>query len=103
MSHGYSRFFPPFLDHESSTSRSRKPDTGPQPEPDESSPQHSHPIRHTSVLIRIALLKNLFSHGSLKKLFNPLKTPVKSHLALLGAHHILHVSRIRVNKDMEKR
>jgi hypothetical protein len=29
--------------------------------------------------------------------FYPFKRPVKSHLlALLGAHHILHVSRIRV-------
>jgi hypothetical protein len=33
-------------------------------------------------------------------MFNPLKTklnPICHLLALLGAHHILHVSRIRVN------
>ena len=33
-------------------------------------------------------------------LFNPFKRRIKSHpLALLGAHHILHVSRIRVNVE----
>ena len=36
--------------------------------------------------------------------FNPLKTqlnPICHLLALLGAHHILHVSRIRVNKEQQ--
>jgi hypothetical protein len=35
-------------------------------------------------------------------LFNPLKTklnPICHLLALLGAHHILHVSKIRVNDE----
>jgi hypothetical protein len=39
------------------------------------------------------------------KMFNPLKTelnPICHLLALLGAHHILHVSRIRVNTDGNK-
>ena len=60
MSHGYSRIFPSILDHESSTPRSRKPNTAPPAEPEESSPQHSHPIRHTSIFICIVLPVNLF-------------------------------------------
>jgi hypothetical protein len=41
-------------------------------------------------------------HGSINVKFNPLNAklnPICHLLALLGAHHILHVSRIRVKKQ----
>jgi hypothetical protein len=41
--------------------------------------------------------------GSIIWLFNPFKAelnPICHLLALLGAHHIFHVSRIRVNEEI---
>jgi hypothetical protein len=57
------------------------------------------------------LLRRLASHFKLstqrdvqdKKVINPLNAelnPICHLLALLGAHHILHISRIRVKKDI---
>jgi hypothetical protein len=51
-----------------------------------------------SVNINGRSIRNL---QSIANAFNPLKAelnPICHLLALLGAHHILHVSRIRVNK-----
>jgi hypothetical protein len=45
-------------------------------------------------------LINFIKYGETGSFFNPLNSklnPICSLLALLGAHHILHVSRIRVN------
>jgi hypothetical protein len=53
---------------------------------------------HTTSKQKCLLLEQFFMSGSLT--FNPLNTelnPICRLLALLGAHHILHVSRIRVN------
>jgi len=54
------------------------------------------------ILIDIELI--LAKKESLKNIFNPLNTqlnPICHLLALLGAHHILHISRIRVKEQFE--
>jgi hypothetical protein len=47
----------------------------------------------------------LYEYGGRTELFNPLNAelnPICHLLALLGVHHFLHVSRIRVNRHFLK-
>ena len=57
---------------------------------------HVLPTEYTHCFVWMAEQGNISVH-----VFNPLNAelnPICHFLALLGAHHILHVSRIRVNR-----
>jgi hypothetical protein len=46
--------------------------------------------------VGIELLHGILDEPHIQRVINPLNTELNPILALLGAHHILHVSRIRV-------
>ena len=50
------------------------------------------------LLLRLALRFKLSPYYSFLNPLNPELNPIFHFLALLGAHHILHVSRVRVKK-----
>jgi hypothetical protein len=61
----------------------------------------NHIITHVDKKNRNIISWSNFCHGKLAAFINPLNAelnPICHLLALLGVHHFLHVSRIRVNK-----
>jgi len=62
-------------------------------------------VHYSGIKIFNSLPRDIKTYIDNPRIFNPLNTqlnPICHLLALLGAHHILHVSRIRVKKAVKK-
>jgi hypothetical protein len=65
--------------------------------------QHYVPLSHDCKLLLVSLISNSHDCALDTYLLNAELNPICHLLALLGAHHILHVSRVRVKNKINKK